>query len=80
MRHVIIGTSAAGLKAAETLRAYDPGSAITLVSEEAHRPYSRPLLTYLLSREVTLDRLWLREEDFFGGGPQGQAGRKSNPG
>ncbi len=65
MRHVIIGTSAAGLKAAETLRAYDPGSAITLISDEAHRPYSRPLLTYLLSREVTPDRLWLREEDFF---------------
>jgi NADPH-dependent 2,4-dienoyl-CoA reductase/sulfur reductase-like enzyme len=65
MRHVIIGTSAAGLKAAETLRAYDPGSAITLISDEAHRPYSRPLLTYLLSGEVTKDRLWLREEDFF---------------
>ncbi|MCX5889122.1 MAG: hypothetical protein NTY36_06670 [Deltaproteobacteria bacterium] len=27
MRHLIIGASAAGLKAAETLRAYDPGSA-----------------------------------------------------
>ena len=65
MRHVIIGTSAAGLKAAETLRAYDPGSAVTLISDEAHRPYSRPLLTYLLSREITPDRLWLREEDFF---------------
>ncbi len=65
MRHVIIGSSAAGLQAAETLRAYDPGSAITLISDEAHRPYSRPLLTYLLSREATPDRLWLKDEDFF---------------
>lgn len=65
MRHVIIGSSAAGLKAAETLRRYAPGDAVTLISDEAHRPYSRPLLTYLLSREVGEDRIWLREEDFF---------------
>ena len=65
MRHVIIGSSAAGLAAAETLRLYDPEGAITLVSDEAQRPYSRPLLTYLLSGEVAPERLWLREEDFF---------------
>jgi NADPH-dependent 2,4-dienoyl-CoA reductase/sulfur reductase-like enzyme len=65
MRHVIIGSSAAGLKAAETLRAYAPASTVTLISDEAQRPYSRPLLTYLLSREVTLERVWLREEDYF---------------
>jgi NADPH-dependent 2,4-dienoyl-CoA reductase/sulfur reductase-like enzyme len=65
MRYVIIGSSAAGLKAAETLRQYAPESSVTLISDEAQRPYSRPLLTYLLSREVSEDRLWLREEDFF---------------
>jgi hypothetical protein len=37
LRHVIIGTSATGLKAAATLWADDPGSAITLISDEAHR-------------------------------------------
>jgi nitrite reductase (NADH) large subunit len=65
MRYVIIGSSAAGLKAAETLRQYAPESPVTLISDEAQRPYSRPLLTYLLSREVSEDRLWLRDEDFF---------------
>lgn len=65
MRQVIIGSSAAGLKAAETLRRCAPGDAITLISAEAQRPYSRPLLTYLLSGEIGEDRLWLRNEDFF---------------
>lgn len=65
MRHVIIGSSAAGLKAAETLRQYEPEGSVTLISDEAQRPYSRPLLTYLLSREVREDRLWLRDDDWF---------------
>ena len=68
MRHVIIGSSAAGLKAAETLRQYAPESAVTLISDEAQRPYSRPLLTYLLSREVSEDRLWLRGKIFLTSG------------
>ncbi len=65
MHGVIIGTSAAGLAAAETLRRLAPESAITLISEEPHAPYSRPLLTYLLGGEVRLDQIWLREADYF---------------
>jgi NADPH-dependent 2,4-dienoyl-CoA reductase/sulfur reductase-like enzyme len=65
MRYVIIGGSAAGLMAAETLRAHDSEGAIILISDEAQRPYSRPLLTYLLGREIAPERLWLREEDYF---------------
>jgi NAD(P)H-nitrite reductase large subunit len=64
-RYVIIGASAAGLAAAEVIRPRDPESLITLVSDEAHRPYSRPLLTYLLSGEATLDKVWLRDPDYF---------------
>jgi NAD(P)H-nitrite reductase large subunit len=65
MRYVIIGSSAAGLSAGETLRRYAPKSAITLISDEAHPPYSRPLLTYLLSGEVRLEKVWLRGADYF---------------
>jgi nitrite reductase (NADH) large subunit len=65
MRYVIIGASAAGCQAAETLRRYAPQSSITLISEEARPLYSRPLLTYLLSREVFPDRVWLKKEDYF---------------
>ena len=65
MRYVIIGASAAGLAAAETLRQWDPRGSITLISDEPHPPYSRPLLTYLLSGEVRLDKVWLRGPDYF---------------
>lgn len=65
MRYVIIGASAAGLAAAETLRQWDPRGAITLISDEPHPPYSRPLLTYLLSGEVRLDKVWLKGPDYF---------------
>ncbi len=65
MRYVIIGASAAGCKAAETLRRYAPASPITVISEEAQPLYSRPLLTYLLSGEVSPDKIWLRGRDYF---------------
>src|SRR5665648_205484 len=65
MRYVIIGASAAGCKAAETLRRYAPDSPITVISDEAQPLYSRPLLTYLLSREVAPEKVWLKGEDYF---------------
>ena len=65
MRYVIIGASAAGCKAAETLRRYAPQSPIAVISEEAQPLYSRPLLTYLLSGEVSTDRVWLQGENYF---------------
>ena len=65
MRYVIIGASAAGCKAAETLRRYAPQSPIAVISEEARPLYSRPLLTYLLSGEVSPDRVWLQGENYF---------------
>jgi len=65
MRYVIIGASAAGCRAAETLRRCDAGGSITLISEEPRPLYSRPMLTYLLSGEVALDQVWLQGEDYF---------------
>ncbi|MEW6658683.1 MAG: FAD-dependent oxidoreductase [Thermodesulfobacteriota bacterium] len=65
MRYIIIGASAAGLAAAEILRQWDPRGSITLISDEPHPPYSRPLLTYLLSGEVRPDKVWLKGPDYF---------------
>jgi nitrite reductase (NADH) large subunit len=65
MRYVIIGASAAGCKAAETLRRYAPQSPIAVISEEAQPLYSRPLLTYLLSGEVSPEKVWLQGENYF---------------
>ena len=65
MRYVIIGTSAAGLAAAEVLRARDRGGSITLIGEETHLPYSRPLLTYLLGREIQPQQIFLKSAAYF---------------
>ena len=65
MRYVIIGASAAGCKAAETLRRYAPNHPITVISEEAQPLYSRPLLTYVLSGEVSREKVWLKGKDYF---------------
>ena len=65
MRYVIIGASAAGLAAAETVRRLTQSASITLISEEPHLPYSRPLLTYLLAREIRPEQIYLRTADYF---------------
>ncbi|MCK9375789.1 MAG: FAD-dependent oxidoreductase [Syntrophobacterales bacterium] len=65
MRYVIIGASAAGCAAAETLRRYAPHDPITVISEEAQPLYSRPLLTYLLSGEITREAVWLKGREYF---------------
>jgi NAD(P)H-nitrite reductase large subunit len=65
MRYVIIGASAAGLAAAETVRGLDRAASITLISEEPHLPYSRPLLTYLLAREIQPEQIFLCTADYF---------------
>ncbi len=48
-KYLIVGASAAGMAAAHTIRAHDPTGGITLVTDEADRPYFRPLIPYLVS-------------------------------
>ena len=64
-RYVIIGSSIAGLAAAEAIRAADHAGEITLVSDDPHGYYSRPGLAYLLTGEITQAQLFpLREADW----------------
>ena len=44
-RIVVVGTGAAGLRAAERLRELDFTGELIMVSEERYRPYHRPALT-----------------------------------
>lgn len=64
MRHVVIvGASAAGLAAAEALRAEGFGGAITMVGEEPHAPYDRPPLSkQLMAGTWEAERLALRDQ------------------
>jgi NADPH-dependent 2,4-dienoyl-CoA reductase/sulfur reductase-like enzyme len=50
--YLIIGTGAAGVSAAETIRKHDPKGQIILVGEEPDGYYSRPGLAYLLTGEI----------------------------
>ncbi len=61
MKVVIIGLSAAGLSALETLLQFAPEAEITAISEEKRQPYCRCLLTQYLGREVQQDFLTIRE-------------------
>ncbi|MEW6663532.1 MAG: FAD-dependent oxidoreductase [Bacillota bacterium] len=65
MEHVIIGNSAAGVAAAETIRRLDPAVNITMISAEADPVYSRCLLPNLLAGSRGLDGLLFRSKDFF---------------
>lgn len=59
-RHLLVGSGAAALAAAEAIRAAQAGASITLVSEEAHGFYSRPGLAYLLTGAVPERQLQIR--------------------
>jgi len=51
LNYLLIGASAAGLAAAETLRRVDPEGRVTILCRET-RPYSRVLLPYLLAGAI----------------------------
>lgn len=61
MKYLIIGASAAGLAAAETLHKIYPTGQITILEKEKTQPYSRILLPYLLSGEVKEENIFLPE-------------------
>lgn len=48
-RYVIIGASAAGMAAAEAIRAIDKRGPVTVYSDESDPPYFRPLIPFLIS-------------------------------
>ncbi len=47
--YVIIGGSAAGMAAAQSIREQDPDGSISVLSEEPDRPYFRPLIPYMVT-------------------------------
>ena len=66
-RIVVVGASAAGLSAVETLRREGYDEAITLVGEEPHPPYDRPPLSkQILAAQWEPERLPLRSPDQLG--------------
>lgn len=64
-RYVIIGTGAAGVSAAETIRKHDKTGEIILLGEEPDGYYSRPGLAYILTREIPEEQLYPFETKDF---------------
>ncbi len=65
MKYVIIGASAAGLAAAEGIRKYDKASSVTILTEEAYFPYSRPSISYYLKGKVKASDMVLRKKTYY---------------
>lgn len=55
MQYVIIGNGVAGVKAALTLRSFDPGCSIHVISRETEFFYSRTALMYIAMRDMRLE-------------------------
>jgi len=64
-KYLIIGNSAGGIGAAESIRRVDKEGTITIVSEEPYPTYSRPLISKYLTGERTLEEILFRPHDFY---------------
>ncbi|MDO8532293.1 MAG: FAD-dependent oxidoreductase [Dehalococcoidia bacterium] len=65
-RYVIVGNSAGGIGAAETIRATDPDGHVTILSDESYPAYSRPAISEFLAGERTFgERMLFRDADFY---------------
>ncbi len=65
MKYVIIGNSAAAIGCISGIRTVDGESSITLISDEPHFTYSRPLISYWLKGKVSDDKMYYRSSDFY---------------
>ena len=65
MNYVIIGNSTAGIGCVEGIRRIDKDGSITIVSDELHHTYSRPLISYLVQGKVTADKMMYRPKGFY---------------
>ena len=63
---LIIGSSAAGLAAAEAARKQDAKVPITMLSEEPYLPYHRPRLSQVIIDPDSKKNITLRNEEWFG--------------
>lgn len=62
---LILGNGAAGATAARFARLADPSARITVVSDEALHPYSRPALMYIYTGQLAAAQTRLYADDFW---------------
>jgi len=64
-KHIIIGTSAAGIGAAQKLRQLDQESEIICISDESEMPYNKCFIADYLAGRKTLQEVFTKKDDFF---------------
>lgn len=64
-RYVIIGNGVAAAACIEGIRSADPKGTITVISEEKHDVYCRPLISYYLEGKTTEEKMRYRPKDFY---------------
>lgn len=65
MEYVIIGNSTAGIGTVEGIRKVDSAGKITIISDEKHHTYSRPLISYFLGGKVDEEKIKYRADNFY---------------
>lgn len=64
-QYVIIGNGIAAANCIEGIRSIDGNGSITVISEEVHDTYCRPLISYYMEGRTDLDRMRYRDPDFY---------------
>ncbi len=65
MHYIIVGNSAAGLNAAEAIRALDADGAVTIISAESYPAYSRCLIPYFMEGKISEEDMLYRPKDYY---------------
>jgi len=63
--YIIIGNSAAGLAAADSIRKLDKAGKVMVLTEENYPNYSKPMITYFLAKTVSLDKVYFKDKKFY---------------
>ncbi|MDO4542812.1 MAG: NAD(P)/FAD-dependent oxidoreductase, partial [Bacillota bacterium] len=65
MKYVILGNSAAAVGCIESIRRRDKEGEIVVIAKEEAFTYSRPLISYYLGGEISLEKINYRNRDFY---------------
>jgi len=65
MNYVIIGNGPSAISAVRAIREVDLRSKLTIISDEPYLNYSRPLISYLLSKRIEKDKMPFCQENFY---------------
>jgi len=63
--YLIIGNSASGLAAAESIREAGKKGRLVVLTEEEYTNYSKPLITYYLAGKVSLNDIYFKPVSFY---------------